>query len=98
MYLLIERGIRGGISIIIKRHAIANNKYMANYDRKKKSKYLPYMDANNLYGWAMNQPLPIKDFKWMNSNELEKWEEHIASSKWISNTPTISTTYTTNTP
>ena len=76
MYLLIERGIRGGISTITKRHAIANNKYMTNHDPMKKSKYLPYMDANNLYGWAMSQPLPIKDFKWMNSNELEKWEEH----------------------
>ena len=61
MYLLIERGIRGGISTITKRHAIANNKYMANYDPKKESKYLPYLDANNLYGWAMSQPLPIKE-------------------------------------
>ena len=76
MYLLIERGTRGGISTITKRHAIANNKYMSNYDPKKKSKYLPYMDANNLYGWAMSQPLPIKDFKWMDSNEFEKWTEH----------------------
>jgi hypothetical protein len=76
MYLLIERGIRGGISTITKRHAIANNKYMANYDPKKESKYLPYLDANNLYGWEMSQPLPIKDFKWMNDNELEKWTEH----------------------
>ena len=49
---------------------------MANYDPKKKIKYLPYLDANNLYGWAMSQPLPIKDFKWMNDNELEKWTEH----------------------
>jgi hypothetical protein len=70
MYLLIERGIRGGISTITKRHAIANNKYMANYDPKKESKYLPYLDANNLYGWAMSQPLPIKDFKWMNDTEF----------------------------
>jgi hypothetical protein len=76
MYLLVERGIRGGISTITKRHAIANNKYMANYDPKKESKYLPYLDANNLYGWAMSQPLPIKNFEWMNDSELEKWEEH----------------------
>jgi hypothetical protein len=76
MYLLIERGIRGGISTIIKRHATANNKYMANYDPKKKSKYIIYEDANNLYGWAMSQPLPIKNFKWMDNNELEKWTEH----------------------
>jgi hypothetical protein len=76
MYLLIERGIRGGISTITKRHAIANNKYMVNYDPRKESKYLPYLDANNLYGWAMSQPLPVKDFEWMDDNELEEWTEH----------------------
>jgi hypothetical protein len=76
MYLFIETGIRGGISTIIKRHAIANNKYMAKYNPQKKSKYIPYMDANNLYGWAMSQPLPIKDFKWMGGVELEEWTEH----------------------
>jgi hypothetical protein len=76
MYLLIERGIRGGISTITKRHAIANNKYMVNYDPRKESKYLPYLDANNLYGWAMSQPLPVKDFEWMDDNELEGWTEH----------------------
>jgi hypothetical protein len=58
MYLLTERGIRGGISTITKRYAIANNKYMANYDPNKKSKFIIYEDANNLYGWAMSQPLP----------------------------------------
>jgi hypothetical protein len=82
MYLLIERGIRGGISTITKRHAIANNKYMSNYNPKKKSKYLPYMDANNLYGWAMSQPLPIKDFKWMN-NELDGTQLHPRSGPGI---------------
>ena len=76
MYLFIERGIRGGISTITKRHAIANNKYMANYSPQKKSRYIVYEDANNLYGWAMSQPLPIKNFKWMDGEELEEWTEH----------------------
>ena len=76
MYLFIERGIRGGISTNIKRHAIANNKYMAKYNPQKKSKYNPYTDANNLYGWAMSQPLPIRDFEWMGGEELEEWTEH----------------------
>jgi hypothetical protein len=49
---------------------------MDNYDPNRKSKYLPYLDANNLYGWAMSQPLPVKDFKWMDNNELEKWTKH----------------------
>ena len=73
MYLFIERGIRGGISTITKRHAIANNKYMVKHNPQKESKYNPYIDANNLYGWAMSQPLPIGGFKWMDGEELEKW-------------------------
>jgi hypothetical protein len=76
MYLFIERGIRGGISTITKRHATANNKYMVNHNPQKKSKFVVYVDANNLYGWAMSQPQPIKNFKWMDSKELEEWTEH----------------------
>ena len=64
MYLLIQKGIRGGISTITKRHAVANNKYMSNHDPKKK--FISYLDAGSLYGWAMSQPLPYKNFKWMN--------------------------------
>ena len=74
MYLFIEEGIRGGISTITKRYAIANNKYMADYDPKKESKYLPYLDANNLYGWAMSQPLPYGRFEWMSEAELSDWK------------------------
>ena len=76
MYLFIEKGIRGGISTITERHAIANNKYMAKYDPNKESIHIPYMDANNLYGWAMSQLLPIRDFKWMSGEELEKWRNY----------------------
>lgn len=57
MYLFIEKGIRGGMVNSIKRYSKANNKYMKNYDPKKISKYLIYLDANNLYGWAMIQKL-----------------------------------------
>jgi hypothetical protein len=143
MYLFIEKGIRGGISTITKRHTKANNKYIGlskipesaiQYPRKldatiqkdpkdldgkldafeaevedimkdyndadvesvnqylnknltkwvkgisrkgeDQSTYIPYMDANNLYGWAMSQPLPTKDFKWMDGKELEKWRNY----------------------
>ena len=48
---MVEEGIRGGICHAIHRHAKANNKYMKNYDKNKKSSYIPYLDANNLYGW-----------------------------------------------
>ena len=65
MLMMFEKGIRGGISHISKRYAEANNKYMKNYDPDKPSTYIQYLDANNLYGWAMSQPLPTNGFKWM---------------------------------
>ena len=66
MLLMIEEGIRGGICHAIQRYAKANNKYMKDYDKKKKSSYIQYLDANNLYGKAMTKKLPVRGFKWIN--------------------------------
>ena len=68
MQLFIEKGLRGGISYIAHRHAEANNKYMKNYDPDKPSRYIMYLDANNLYGWAMSKPLPYRNFQWVRSD------------------------------
>ena len=65
MLLIVENGIRGGICHAIHRYAKANNKYMKNYDENKESSFLEYLDANNLYGWAMPQPLPVDGFKFV---------------------------------
>ena len=59
MLLMVEEGIRGGICHSIHRHAKANNKYMKNYDKNEESSYIQYLDANNLYVWAMSQKLPV---------------------------------------
>ena len=65
MLLMFERGIRGGITQSVHRWAAANNPYMGSeYDSSRPTRYLQYLDANNLYGWAMSQPLPAGGFKW----------------------------------
>ena len=72
MFQFIEKGMRGGISYIANRYGKANNKYMKNYDEKTPSKYIMYLDANNLYGWAMSQYLPTGNFKWLSQKQIEK--------------------------
>ena len=65
MYLFIEKGLTGGISYIAKRYDKANNKYMKIHDLKKPSKFITYLDMNNLYGWAMSKYLRYGRFKWL---------------------------------
>ena len=72
MYLMVEKDIRGGVSYIANRYSKPNNKYLEDYDENKESSYLIYLDANNLYGWSMSQPLPIVEFKWL---PKDKWDE-----------------------
>ncbi|CAH3016600.1 unnamed protein product [Porites evermanni] len=72
MLMMFEQGIRGGITHISKRYAEANNKYMKDYNPGKESTFIQYLDANNLYGWAMSQQLPTHGFKWMKDITLEK--------------------------
>ena len=72
MLLMVENGIRGGISIISNRYGEANNKYMKDYNKNKPSKYLMYLDANNLYGCAMSEKLPTHGFKWLTNKEIQK--------------------------
>ena len=60
MLLMIKGGIRGGICHAIQRYAKANNKYMMDYDKNKKSFYIQYLDANSLYGKAMTEKLPVR--------------------------------------
>ena len=75
MLLMIKQGIRGGISTIANRFARANNKYMReSFDANKPTIFIPYLDANALYAWAMSKPLPIRGFRWMNEEELRDWK------------------------
>ena len=73
MLLMVEEGIRGGICHAIQRYAKANNMYMKDYDKKKKSFYIQYLDANNLYGKAMTEKLPVRGFRWM--DDISRMDE-----------------------
>ena len=77
MLLMIEKGIRGGMCQSTHRYAKANNKYMKNYDEKIEPSYLTYIDANNLYGWAMSQKLLVNDFIWYNDYLSDFNEEFV---------------------
>ena len=73
MLLMVEKGIRGGIFQATHRYARANNKYMNDYDKNFESSYLVFLDANNLYGWAMSQKLLINGFEWV--KKLSRFNE-----------------------
>ena len=64
MLLIVEKGIRGGICHAIYRYAKANNEYRKKYNKYKEESFFQYLDANNLYGWAISQKLPVSGFKW----------------------------------
>ena len=75
MLLMFERGIRRGITQSVHRWEKANNPYMgSSYNPDESTKYLQYLDSNNLYGWAMSQLLPMGGFRWVEvkPNEIGK--------------------------
>ena len=74
MHLFIEKGMRGSISYIAKRYSKANNKCMENHDSSEESVYIIYLDANNLYGWAIIQYSPYGGFKWFSKKEIDEFD------------------------
>ena len=69
---MIEKGIRGRIDHAIHGYAKANNRYMTDDDKNKQSSYLMCLDANNLYGWAISQNLPVHGFKWIDTLPIDE--------------------------
>ena len=77
---MIEEGITGGMCQSTHKYAKANNKYMKNFDKNIEPSYLTNLDANNLYGWAMSQILPVNGFMWYN-NYLSDFSEDLIKLK-----------------
>ena len=71
MTLMIGKGSRSGICQTSHRYAKANDKYMKNHNKNIESSSIEYLDANNLYGWAMSQKLPVNDFKWIKKKNYQ---------------------------
>ena len=73
-YLMIENSMRGGIATISHRYAKANNPQVPDYDDQLPTSYITYLDANNLYGAAMVEPLPVDKFRFLNENEITNFK------------------------
>ena len=78
MLLMIEEDIRRGICHVIQRYAKTNNKYMRDYDKNKESSYIQDLDANNLYGKATTEKLPVRGFRWM--TDISRMDEEFVRS------------------
>ena len=64
----------GGISYIAKSYSKANNRYMKSFDNNKPSKYIMYLGANKLYGWAMSRYLPYSEFRCLNRKGIDRFD------------------------
>ena len=74
MHMFIEQAIRGGVSVISRRYAKANNPFVPDYKSTKSKSYICYYDVNNLYGTAMSEPLPYADFKILTPEEISRFD------------------------
>ncbi|XP_069109117.1 uncharacterized protein [Argopecten irradians] len=72
MVLMVEKGVRGGVSMISKKFAQANNPKAPGYDPSKPNTWLTYLDMNNLYGTSMSEVLPEKDFAWLTPEQIDQ--------------------------
>lgn len=70
MVLMIEDGVRGGLTSSVTRYVKANNKHLPDFNPNEESVYIGYFDSNNLYGLGMSQPLPFGGFSWENPNTI----------------------------
>ena len=82
MAMFIDKSLIGGMSGVFNPLALANNPQMGDlYEASKPLNTILYMDANNLYGWAIGQCLPAEGFKWVDISTKENWTDFILKQK-----------------
>ena len=75
MHDIVDKGIRGRICNTSHKHAVANNVYIPEtYNNKLPSSFIFYLDMNNLYGTAMSEPLPEKEFSFLSPEQVENFD------------------------
>ena len=79
MHYFIEKGMRGGISYIVKRCSKVNNKYMTDYDSSEERIFIIYLDVSTLYGLAISIYLPYGRFKWWSKKEIKNFHVNSVS-------------------
>ena len=79
IYLMIENNMRGGIATISHRQAVANNPLVDGYDPSEPNSWIQYLDANNLYGCSMSEPLPVGKFRFLEEQEIESFDVSLLS-------------------
>lgn len=79
--LMVEKGVRGGMAVLNKRYACANNPYLEDYDFTQPNSYLLYIDFNNLYGFCLKQKIPVSDFKYENPDQVNWMNQPIDADK-----------------
>ncbi|XP_074604049.1 uncharacterized protein LOC141857450 [Brevipalpus obovatus] len=77
MILMVEKGIRGGVSSAVTHHATANQEYLPGFSPYVESSFIIYLDVNNLYGHALKQPMPFSEFEWVEEKNFDKVFEEI---------------------
>jgi len=74
MYLMVENNMRGGIATILQRYARANNPLVEGYDPSKPNSWITYLDANNLHGTALSEPLLKGNFRFLSQDEISDFD------------------------
>ena len=73
-FLFVESSFCGGVAVVRHRHTTANNEFVPDYNPDDPTSWILFVDANNLYGDAMSQPLSTGNFQFLSPKEIEEFD------------------------